>query len=63
MPEGHCPAISQVTAVDDQFGTHSVAGRACAPGYGITECLPRNTNGHDPLSRTLNRKLVYDTRH
>ena len=22
MPEDHCPAISQVTAVDDQFGTH-----------------------------------------
>jgi hypothetical protein len=24
MPDDHCPSISQVTTVDDQFGTHSV---------------------------------------
>jgi hypothetical protein len=26
MPEDHCPAISPVTAVDDQFGTHRLLG-------------------------------------
>jgi predicted nucleic acid-binding Zn ribbon protein len=24
MPHGHCPTTSQVTAVDDQFGTHTI---------------------------------------
>ena len=24
MPDGHCPGMLQVTAVDDQFGTHRV---------------------------------------
>jgi hypothetical protein len=24
MPDDHCPAISQVTTVDDQFGTHKL---------------------------------------
>ena len=28
MPDGHCPAMPQVTTVDDQFGTHT--GRADA---------------------------------
>jgi hypothetical protein len=25
MPDGHSPAMLQVTAMDDQFGTHKVS--------------------------------------
>ena len=30
MPDGHGPAIPQVTAVDDQFGTHRLLARSAA---------------------------------
>ena len=25
MPDRHCPAMPQVTAMDDQFGTHTIS--------------------------------------
>jgi hypothetical protein len=44
MPNGHWPAMPQVTAVDDQFGTHrlfsQVAGqwRSFGAGVGRRRC-------------------------
>lgn len=35
MPHDHRPAMPQVTAVDDQFGTHTLHIRASARGTGV----------------------------
>lgn len=37
MPDGHCPAMLQVTAVDGQFGTHRVHDQQIPVGVGGQE--------------------------
>jgi hypothetical protein len=36
MPDGHWPEMPQVTAVDDQFGTHRPVGPPTAPSGSYT---------------------------
>ncbi len=58
MPDGHRPRTSQVTAVDDQFGTHTLenlwldAGpSACSPAGGTK---PEPQRGPELLNRGAN---------
>jgi uncharacterized protein (DUF4415 family) len=59
MPDDHRPAMSQVTAVDGQFGTHRVrAGRSGRAGRSLNATVPGETpSGHPtgnascPISR------------
>jgi hypothetical protein len=43
MPDGHCPAMPQVTTVDGQFGTHKPS-RAILSA--LTRLLPRHLRLH-----------------
>ena len=48
MPDRHCPAMPQVTAMDDQFGTHRQARSVFQAIRGLAEARAKHLAGQVP---------------